>query len=113
MLKRKANIFYSVENAEKTLFTSNKFDLITVAQAIHWFEFDNFYHEAKRTLKPGGVIAVIGYDIFKINKKIDLLIDYFTGILQALTGIRKGNMLTSITSTIPFPFKEISNPGFQ
>ena len=36
------NIFYKVECAEKTSFPENTFDLITVAQAIHWFNFKNF-----------------------------------------------------------------------
>ena len=67
----KKNIFYSVENAEETLFPDNKFDLITVAQAIHWFDFENFYNEVERNLKPGGIIAVIGYDIFRINEEIN------------------------------------------
>src|SRR5664279_3988710 len=47
----KKNIFYSVENAEETSLPDNKFDLITVAQAIHWFDFKNFYHQVDRTLK--------------------------------------------------------------
>ena len=75
--QRKKNIVYTVENAEACSFPDNQFDLITVAQAIHWFNFDKFYLEVKRTLKPGGVLAVIGYDVFKINKKINELIDRF------------------------------------
>jgi ubiquinone/menaquinone biosynthesis C-methylase UbiE len=48
---KKDNIFYSVQSAEKTNFNNKTFDLITVAQAIHWFDFDKFYFEVKRTLK--------------------------------------------------------------
>ncbi len=33
-------------------------DLITVSQAIHWFDKKRFYLEAKRILKPGGVLGV-------------------------------------------------------
>jgi ubiquinone/menaquinone biosynthesis C-methylase UbiE len=39
---RKDNIIYAVERAEHTSFEPNSFDLVTVAQAIHWFDFDNF-----------------------------------------------------------------------
>ena len=42
------NIFYSVQPAEQTNFPNNSFDLITVAQALHWFRFDDFYAEVKR-----------------------------------------------------------------
>jgi ubiquinone/menaquinone biosynthesis C-methylase UbiE len=65
--KRK-NIIYSIENAEETSLPGNKFDLITVAQAIHWFDFKNFYQQVDRTLKREGIIAIMGYDVFRINK---------------------------------------------
>src|SRR4028119_14246 len=45
---RKETIIYKVERAEKTSFSDNMFDLITVAQAIHWFDFDSFYGEVNR-----------------------------------------------------------------
>jgi hypothetical protein len=38
-------------------------DLITVAQAVHWFDLPSFYGVARRVLRrPGGVIAVWGYN---------------------------------------------------
>ena len=109
---KRENIFYSVENAEKTLFPTNKFDLITVAQAIHWFDFDSFYTEAIRTLKDKGIIAVFGYHLFRINKKIDVLTDKF---YQETTGPywdKERKFIDERYSTIPFPFKEISTPLF-
>jgi ubiquinone/menaquinone biosynthesis C-methylase UbiE len=47
------NIFYSVQPAEQTNFPDNSFDLVTVAQALHWFRFDEFYKEVRRVTKPG------------------------------------------------------------
>lgn len=49
---QQSNIFYSVQPAEQTNFPGNSFDLITVAQALHWFKFDDFYTELKRVAKP-------------------------------------------------------------
>lgn len=38
-------------------------DLITVAEAAHWFDLPAFYGVARRVLRrPGGVIAVWGYN---------------------------------------------------
>src|SRR5690606_8514093 len=51
---KKDNIVYSVSPAEKTDFNAQTFDLVTVAQAIHWFDFDAFYKEIYRILKPNG-----------------------------------------------------------
>ncbi len=109
----KSNISYSVENSEHTIFGDNQFDLVTVAQAIHWFEFEAFYKEVKRTLKPGGIIAVIGYDVFRVNKKIDLLIDNFYRNTTGPYWDKERKYIDERYSTIPFPFKEIDSPGFE
>jgi len=45
---RGENIIYKVAAAENTFFKNQEFDLITVAQAIHWFDFDVFYKEIYR-----------------------------------------------------------------
>src|SRR5688572_29467213 len=45
------NIHYSTQGAEKTAFPNNHFDLITVGQALHWFDLDKFYSEVKRVAK--------------------------------------------------------------
>lgn len=71
------NIEYRVERAEKTGFTENKFDLITVAQAMHWFDMEAFNNEAYRVSKNGGVIAIWGYGLLKINKEIDKHLEEF------------------------------------
>src|SRR5689334_20990349 len=42
---RADNITYQVESAEQSSFPDKCFDLVTVAQAIHWFDFDAFYRE--------------------------------------------------------------------
>jgi ubiquinone/menaquinone biosynthesis C-methylase UbiE len=109
----KKNIFYAVENVEETLFSDNKFDLITIAQAIHWFDFKNFYHEADRTLKPGGIIAVIGYDVFRINEKINLLVDQFYRKTTGPYWDKERKYIDDHYKTIPFPFKEIETPDFS
>jgi len=67
---------YAVSAAEKTLFGDNSFDLISVAQAIHWFDFKAFYSEVKRTLKHGGLLAVIAYGLLKINLDADKIINH-------------------------------------
>jgi len=39
------NITYKVERAESTSFPAQTFDLITVGQAMHWFDFEAFNKE--------------------------------------------------------------------
>ena len=73
-----SNVFYSVSTAESTTFPSNSFDLITVAQAYHWFNFALFHAEATRVARPGAVIAAWGYSLLQSdNDQLDDLIKYF------------------------------------
>lgn len=52
-----ANVTYLQERAEETSIASQSVDLITVAQAIHWFDFDAFYKEVRRVAAPGALVA--------------------------------------------------------
>lgn len=108
---QKSNIFYSVNAAENSGFPANEFDLITVGQAIHWFDFDRFYAEVKRTLKPGGILAVIGYGLVRSNQeKINSLIDdLYTDILGKYWEPER-KYIDENYRTLPFPFPEIEVP---
>jgi ubiquinone/menaquinone biosynthesis C-methylase UbiE len=56
-----ANVTYRVARAEESGIESQSVDLVTVAQALHWFDLDPFYGEVQRVLKPSGVLAVWTY----------------------------------------------------
>jgi len=71
------NIIFKVERAEQTNFKENQFDLITVAQAMHWFDMDAFNNEVVRVARNGAVVAVWGYGLLRINSEIDQHLDEF------------------------------------
>jgi ubiquinone/menaquinone biosynthesis C-methylase UbiE len=58
------SIQYTVQSAEQTTFESNSFDLITVAQALHWFDYARFWPEVIRVARPGALFCAWGYDWF-------------------------------------------------
>lgn len=110
---RKANnIKYSVQPAEKTNFENNKFDLIIVAQAIHWFDFQNFYTEVKRIARAEARLCVLGYGRIEISSEIDALItDFYTKIIGKYWDSER-RFIDENYETIPFPFEEIKTPQF-
>lgn len=55
------NVDYRCAPAEESGLPDRSVDLVTAAQALHWFNIDAFFREAQRVLVPGGVIAVWGY----------------------------------------------------
>lgn len=108
------NVSYQIQPSEKTSFSAQSFDLITVAQAIHWFDFDAFYQEVTRTLKPNGILAVIGYGLIHvehhlINQKLhELYFDTLHGYWDA-----ERHYIDEEYRTIPFPFEEIETPELK
>jgi ubiquinone/menaquinone biosynthesis C-methylase UbiE len=112
--QKAANIFYSVQPAERTNFSDNIFDLITVSQALHWFQFDKFYAEVKRVAKPEAWIAVWMYGLLSISPEIDELIgiQFYKNTLGAYWDYERKYVDDNYT-TIPFPFLEIKAPLFN
>lgn len=107
-----ANIEYSLQPAEQTHFPNNFFDLIMVAQAAHWFNFDRFYNEVKRTAKPNAIICLVGYGKLKITSQIDTLIDAFYADTIGPFWDNERKYIDAAYQNIPFPFKEIAAPSF-
>ena len=103
---------YRVEPAEHVSLKDSSVDLVTVAVAVHWFDFEEFYREVKRVLKPGGILAVWTYYLAEISPEIDQLIfKYYAEILKDFWPERI-RYLEERYQTIPFPFDEMIPPSF-
>jgi ubiquinone/menaquinone biosynthesis C-methylase UbiE len=81
---RKDNIEYIVCPAETTPFQENLFDLITISQAYHWLNWQQFHDEAMRVGKPNCVVAIWMYDLISsqqedLNKLIQQFYKNITG----------------------------------
>jgi SAM-dependent methyltransferase len=58
------NVVYSAQPAEATAFADRSFDLVTVAQALHWFDYARFWPELRRVARPGALFCAWGYAWF-------------------------------------------------
>jgi SAM-dependent methyltransferase len=106
------NIIYSMQPAETTNFPPHTFDLVTVSQALHWFQFDQFYEEVRRVCKKDGWLAVWMYDR-KLSPQIDSIIS--ESLYKNLLGEYWDNERKHVDQnyrTIPFPFEEVPCPEF-
>jgi SAM-dependent methyltransferase len=66
-----ARIEYRVEPAEMPTLDGASVDLVTVAQAMHWFDPDHFHAAVRRVLRPQGVIAVWTYGLSNVDAAVD------------------------------------------
>jgi SAM-dependent methyltransferase len=107
-----AKVDYGVEPAEHVSLSASSTDLVTVAVAIHWFNFDEFYREVKRVLTPNGFLAAWTYSLPKISPQIDSFVNqYYYEILNGYWPERI-HYLEEEYKTIPFPFEETVPPSF-
>lgn len=106
------NINYSVQPAEQTDYPDHCFDLITVAQALHWIDLDRFYDEVMRVGKTGAVIAVWGYSNISVDENIDRYINYLYRDLVGQYWDHARRLVEEEYAALPFPFREITQPKF-
>jgi SAM-dependent methyltransferase len=64
-------IEYSVAAGTNTALADHSIDLVTVAQALHWFDRPAFYADVARVLKPNGLLAVWTYGLTTIAPETD------------------------------------------
>lgn len=111
---QKPNIHYQLTPAEKTNLDPASVSLVTVAQAIHWFDLNAFYREVIRVGKPCSILAVWCYSLLTVNKEIDEIIQQlYADTLGDKYWDPERHLIDEQYQTIPFPFEEISAPDFK
>lgn len=108
-----ANINYAVANEQAPALKRHSVDLITAAQALHWFDLDVFYAEAERVLKRYGVIACWTYKTFRINPEIDREIDWLYSEYLGSYWDAERRLVETGYRTLSFPFRELRAPRFE
>jgi hypothetical protein len=106
------NIFYKLSPAEQTPFANNSFDLITVGQALHWFDLPAFYSEAIRVAKASAVLAAWGYGNIEINTALDPLIHHFYTAIVGPYWDSARRHVESGYRDLAFPYAPINAPEF-
>lgn len=104
---------YAVATAYASGLPDASIDLVTVAQALHWFDLDEFYREARRVLRRGGAIAIWGYGDPVIDDAAanEIVWRYNRGTLESYWHAERWIVLDGYKS-ISFPFEEIAPPVF-
>ena len=88
-------------------------DLVTVAQALHWFCGDVFYAEVRRVLKPGGVFAAWTYTLLRGEPGLNVLVEDFYRNTIGPWWPPERHWVDLGYRDMPFPFAGIAAPEFE
>lgn len=109
-----SNVEYHAARAEQSGLPGECADLVTVAQALHWFDLNKFYAEARRVLRPAGILAVWAYGINEVEGAAtnEIVQDFYGNIVGPYWPPER-RIVEEGYETLPFPFAEVRPPGFR
>ena len=109
---RHSRVEYAVAPAEKCPLADHAADLVTVAQALHWFDHDHFYAEVRRVARPGGLLAATCYYEPSVVPEVDPVLRRWEDFIRAYWTPERA-WVDAGYRTIPFPFAELPTPRFE
>jgi SAM-dependent methyltransferase len=109
---RADNVLYAVATAESSPVPTGSVGLVTVAQALHWFDRERFWREATRVLVPGGVIAVWSYDLLHVSPEVDRTLHRLYRDVVGPYWPPERALVEAGYGCLEFPFERIEVPSF-
>jgi hypothetical protein len=107
------NVLYTVASAERPGIKESSIDLITIAQALHWFDLPAFSSVVECTLKEGGILAAWSYNLLTVRPDIDKHINHlYSDILNQYWPAER-TIVENGYNNVSFPFKELAVPEFN
>lgn len=88
-------------------------DLITAAQAAHWFDLPAFYAEVRRVASPGARIALITYGVPRLPEHLDGRFQRFYHEEIGPFWPPERALVDRGYADLPFPFEELAAPPFE
>lgn len=109
-----ARVRYAVEPAEASTLADASVDLVSVAQAFHWFDHPRFFAQVQRVARPGAVVAAYSYERCRVTPAVDVWFAHVYGeVLGPYWPPERGHVESGYRS-LPFPFDELpAVPTFE
>jgi SAM-dependent methyltransferase len=107
-----AGVTYLAGLAERLPLRAACGDLVAAAQAAHWFDFERFYGECRRVLRPGGLVAVWTYAKFRVDPALDAVVDHFYVDVIGRFWPPERRYVEAEYRDLPFPLAEEPAPAF-
>ena len=86
-------------------------DLVTVGQALHWFDTRRFFAEASRVLASGGVLAAWCYELCRVSPDCDRIIRRLYNDIVGPYWPPERRLIEECYSAIEFPGSGLAAPA--
>jgi hypothetical protein len=105
---------YCVGRAENSGLRGDRFDAVTVGQALHWLQFERFWSEVARTSRVGALFCAWGYDWLDSTAIVnERLVDPIRSELASLWAPNNRILWNGYqVDEVAFPFPRIDAPQF-
>lgn len=87
--------------------------LVTVAQALHWFDITPFMQEVRRVLVPGGILAAWCYSLCRLEEPVDQVVDHFYRVTIGSYWPPERRMVDEGYRSLALPLDEHVPPPFE
>jgi len=106
-------VVYVANLAEQAAFRNDSIDLVTAAQAAHWFDHDRFYAQVRRVLRPDGALALWTYGLASIAPEVDAVVtDFYSGVVGEYWPPERSYVEAGYRN-MPFPFSAVATPTIR
>lgn len=97
---------YALAPSERPPLADARADLITVAQAVHWFDLAAFYAEVRRVARPGAHLAVWTYSLVRVDPRVDEVVLWFYHDVVGPYWPQERQLVHDVYQDLWFPFDE-------
>jgi ubiquinone/menaquinone biosynthesis C-methylase UbiE len=105
-------VTYAVAKYDSGLLDKSA-NLVTVAQALHWFDLDPFIRETRRVLVRGGVLAAWCYSRCNVNPAVDEIVDVFYRVTLGPFWSAERRLVDEGYRSVALPLDEMAPPPFE
>jgi SAM-dependent methyltransferase len=102
-----SRVEYAEAPAESSGLPDASVDLVTIAQALHWFDPDPFHAEVARVLKPEGIIAAWSYGMVMVDDAVNAVVDWFYRERVGRYWPAERSHIETRYAHLPFPYDEV------
>ena len=106
-------VSYRVAKAEASGLEDDSVDLVTVGQALHWFDTARFFTETSRVLVAGGIVAAWCYELCAVSPACDSAVEHLYTNIVGPFWPKQRRLIEERYAGIEFPGIELLPPVFE